>query len=249
VRPPSSDAFFQSELLQRQWLTSAIPAAQEEDIRRKEVWSQPGQIVHKTLSQKYPTHTKLCVAKSDGHVLFTVPSAWHHPTLLPSPPLPSPPLPSRAPRGLRVSGPWAARRLPNLVPGGLAKPQGQRGPQARTPLAELFRSRCNSTQLREQKSERESERGLRYSDTRADGGRAPPETFWKVGGAAAAPGVPSPTPPGNPQGRAACPAALCRGRSLSWGGLYLHPTARPYMGYLSIRCVPASPVPALGEGT
>jgi hypothetical protein len=35
-----------------------ILAMQKAEIRRIEVQSQPGQIVHKTLSQKYPTHKK-----------------------------------------------------------------------------------------------------------------------------------------------------------------------------------------------
>jgi hypothetical protein len=38
---------------------SAIPATQESEIRRIEVQSQPAcEIVHKTLSQKYPTQKK-----------------------------------------------------------------------------------------------------------------------------------------------------------------------------------------------
>jgi hypothetical protein len=34
------------------WLTPVIPATQEAELRRIMVGSQPGQIVHKTLSQK-----------------------------------------------------------------------------------------------------------------------------------------------------------------------------------------------------
>jgi hypothetical protein len=36
-----------------QWLTSIIPATQEAALRRIAVRSQPRQIVHKTLAQKY----------------------------------------------------------------------------------------------------------------------------------------------------------------------------------------------------
>jgi hypothetical protein len=39
----------------RQWLVPIILATQEAKIRRTVVQSQPGQIVGKTLSQKYPT--------------------------------------------------------------------------------------------------------------------------------------------------------------------------------------------------
>jgi hypothetical protein len=38
-----------------QWLTSVIPATQEAEIRRIMVQSQPGQIVHESLSQKHPS--------------------------------------------------------------------------------------------------------------------------------------------------------------------------------------------------
>jgi hypothetical protein len=38
-----------------QWLTPVIPATQEADIRRIIVQSQPGQIVHETLSQQIPS--------------------------------------------------------------------------------------------------------------------------------------------------------------------------------------------------
>jgi hypothetical protein len=39
-------------------LTPVILAIQEAEIRRISVWSQPGQIVHKTLSQKYPSQKR-----------------------------------------------------------------------------------------------------------------------------------------------------------------------------------------------
>jgi hypothetical protein len=38
-----------------QWFIPVILATQEAEIRRISVRSQPGQIVHKTLSPKYPT--------------------------------------------------------------------------------------------------------------------------------------------------------------------------------------------------
>jgi hypothetical protein len=38
-----------------QWLRPVIPATQEAEIRKIVVQSQPGQIVHKTLSQKTPS--------------------------------------------------------------------------------------------------------------------------------------------------------------------------------------------------
>jgi hypothetical protein len=41
-----------------QWLTPVIPATQEAEIRRIKVWSQPGQIVRKTLSRKNPSQKK-----------------------------------------------------------------------------------------------------------------------------------------------------------------------------------------------
>jgi hypothetical protein len=40
------------------WLMPVIPATQEAEIRRVEVRSQPQQIVHKTLSLKYPTQKR-----------------------------------------------------------------------------------------------------------------------------------------------------------------------------------------------
>jgi hypothetical protein len=40
------------------WLTPVILARQEAEIRRIMVWSQPGKIVHKTLSQKKNFHQK-----------------------------------------------------------------------------------------------------------------------------------------------------------------------------------------------
>jgi hypothetical protein len=43
----------------RQWLTPVILATQEAEIRRIVVPSQPGQIVHQTLSLKYPTQKGL----------------------------------------------------------------------------------------------------------------------------------------------------------------------------------------------
>jgi hypothetical protein len=42
----------------RWWLTPVILATQEAEIRRIEIRSQPGQIVHETLSQKYPSLEK-----------------------------------------------------------------------------------------------------------------------------------------------------------------------------------------------
>jgi hypothetical protein len=40
------------------WLMSVIPATQETEIRRITVRSQPGQIVHETLSQKHPSQRR-----------------------------------------------------------------------------------------------------------------------------------------------------------------------------------------------
>jgi predicted transcriptional regulator len=40
------------------WLTPVILATQEAEIRRVEVRSQPGEIVHKTLSGKYLTQKR-----------------------------------------------------------------------------------------------------------------------------------------------------------------------------------------------
>jgi hypothetical protein len=42
------------------WLTSAILAIQEAEISRIMVPSQPGQILHETLVQKYPPQKKVC---------------------------------------------------------------------------------------------------------------------------------------------------------------------------------------------
>jgi hypothetical protein len=42
----------------RRWLTSVILATQEAEIRRIVVRSQPRQIVHETVSQKYPLQKK-----------------------------------------------------------------------------------------------------------------------------------------------------------------------------------------------
>jgi hypothetical protein len=40
------------------WLTPVILATQEAEIRRIKIWSQPGQTVHETLPQKYPTQNR-----------------------------------------------------------------------------------------------------------------------------------------------------------------------------------------------
>jgi hypothetical protein len=45
------------------WLTAVIPATQKTEIRRMAVQSQPGQIVHKTLSQKNPSQKRAGVAQ------------------------------------------------------------------------------------------------------------------------------------------------------------------------------------------
>jgi dephospho-CoA kinase len=47
----------------RWWLTLVILATQEAAIRRTEARSQLGEIVHKTLSQKYPRAKSLRVAQ------------------------------------------------------------------------------------------------------------------------------------------------------------------------------------------
>jgi hypothetical protein len=44
----------------------AILATQEAEIRKIELQSQPGQIVHETLSQKYPTTTTKCWWNGSG---------------------------------------------------------------------------------------------------------------------------------------------------------------------------------------
>jgi hypothetical protein len=41
-----------------QWLTPVILATQEAEIRRIAGQNQPRQIVHETLSRKYPTHKR-----------------------------------------------------------------------------------------------------------------------------------------------------------------------------------------------
>jgi hypothetical protein len=41
-----------------QWLTPVILATQEAEIRRNVVRSQPGKVVHKTLSQKNPSQKR-----------------------------------------------------------------------------------------------------------------------------------------------------------------------------------------------
>jgi hypothetical protein len=45
-------------LARHRWLTSVILATQEAEIRRIEVQSHPGQIVHETLSQKNPSQKR-----------------------------------------------------------------------------------------------------------------------------------------------------------------------------------------------
>jgi hypothetical protein len=50
------------------WLTLVILATQEAEIRRIEVQSQPGQIVHETLSQKIPNTKKDWGSGSNGRM-------------------------------------------------------------------------------------------------------------------------------------------------------------------------------------
>jgi hypothetical protein len=56
-----------------QWLTPVILATQEAAIRRIEVQSQPGQIVHETLSQK-TLHKKVLVGWLKVKALSSSPS-------------------------------------------------------------------------------------------------------------------------------------------------------------------------------
>jgi hypothetical protein len=46
-------------LMMGAWVTPVILATQEAEIRRIAVWSQSGQTVHETLSQKYPAQKGL----------------------------------------------------------------------------------------------------------------------------------------------------------------------------------------------
>jgi hypothetical protein len=58
---PSSTSILWKKLLalaKHEWLTPVILATQEAEIRRITVWSQPVQIVHKTLSRRYPSQKK-----------------------------------------------------------------------------------------------------------------------------------------------------------------------------------------------
>jgi hypothetical protein len=57
---------FKGYLPRRQWPTPVILASQEAEIRRIMVQSQPGQIVHKTLSQKKKHHKKVLVGWLKG---------------------------------------------------------------------------------------------------------------------------------------------------------------------------------------
>jgi hypothetical protein len=48
----------QDFLSQAPWVTLVSLATQEAEIRRTEVWSQPGRIIRETLSQKYPSQKR-----------------------------------------------------------------------------------------------------------------------------------------------------------------------------------------------
>jgi hypothetical protein len=48
------------------WLTPVIPATQKAEIRRIEVQSQPGQIVHETLSEKNTSHQRRAGGMAQG---------------------------------------------------------------------------------------------------------------------------------------------------------------------------------------
>jgi hypothetical protein len=68
-----------------QWLTLMILATQEAEIRRIEVWSQPGQMVREIVSWKYPTQNRAGgVAKWWSACLASVRPYIQTPTL-PSP--------------------------------------------------------------------------------------------------------------------------------------------------------------------
>jgi hypothetical protein len=52
------------------WLTPIILATQEAGIRRITVWSQPGKIVHKTLSRKIPLQKRAAGVAKNIYILY-----------------------------------------------------------------------------------------------------------------------------------------------------------------------------------